>query len=112
MKRFGILIMFFSLLIGSDSMSFTIPAIELNKRTNLQTIVDQEDGIDLGHPSAVLIVFPKGHGKGEIIYKRREIWIGTYEDIVSLLTRKRLITQQEILDEMRAIRVMDEREKN
>jgi len=41
MKQFGILIMFFSLLIGSDSMSFTIPTIELNKRTDLQTIVDQ-----------------------------------------------------------------------
>ncbi|MEO2159690.1 MAG: hypothetical protein ABGX14_01110 [bacterium] len=81
MKQFGILIMFFSLLIGSDSMSFTIPTIELNKRTDLQTIVDQEDGIYLGHPSTVLledgntilIVYPKGHGKGEIIYKRREI---------------------------------------
>ena len=78
MKQFGILIMFFSLLIGSDSMSFTIPTIELNKRTDLQTIVDQEDGIYLGHPSTVLLedgnkLFTKGHGKGEIIYKRREI---------------------------------------
>ena len=71
MKRFGISIMFFSLLIGSDSMPFTIPTIELNKRTDLQTIVDQEDGVYLGHPSAVLledgntilIVYPKGHGK-------------------------------------------------
>jgi len=31
---------------------------------------------------------------------------------VSLLTRKGLITQQEILDELKAIRVRDEREKN
>ena len=69
------------MLIGSDSMSFIIPTIELNKRTDLQTIVDQEDGIYLGHPSTVLledgntilIVYPKGHGKGEIIYKCREI---------------------------------------
>jgi hypothetical protein len=34
------------------------------------------------------------------------------EVIVSLLTRKGLITQQEILDELKAIRVRDEREKN
>ncbi len=34
------------------------------------------------------------------------------EAIVSLLTRKGLITQQEILDELKAIRVRDEREKN
>jgi hypothetical protein len=34
------------------------------------------------------------------------------EAIVSLLTRKGLITQQEILDELKAIRVRDEKEKN
>jgi hypothetical protein len=34
------------------------------------------------------------------------------EAIVSLPTRKGLITQQEILDELKAIRVRDEREKN
>ena len=34
------------------------------------------------------------------------------EAIVSLLTRKGLITQQEILDELKAIRVRDEQEKN
>ncbi len=33
------------------------------------------------------------------------------EAIVSLLTRKGLITQQEILDELKAIRVRDEKEK-
>ena len=88
MKRFGIFILFFSLLIGSDSMPFTIPTIELNKRTDLQTIVDQEDGIYLGHPSTVLledgktilIVYPKGHGKGEIIYKRSEDGGKTWSD--------------------------------
>ena len=34
------------------------------------------------------------------------------EAIVSLLTRKGLITQQEILDELKAIRVRDEQEEN
>jgi len=34
------------------------------------------------------------------------------EAIVSVLTRKGLITQQEILDELKAIRVRDEQEKN
>jgi len=80
--------MFFSMLIGSDSMPFTIPTIELNKRTDLQTIVDQEDGIYLGHPSTVLledgntilIVYPKGHGKGKIIYKRSEDGGKTWSD--------------------------------
>ncbi len=34
------------------------------------------------------------------------------EALVSLLTRKGLITEQEILDELKAIRIRDEREKN
>ena len=34
------------------------------------------------------------------------------EAIVSLLTRKGLITQQEILDELKAIRFRDKQEKN
>ena len=34
------------------------------------------------------------------------------EALVSLLTRKGLITQQEILDELKAIRLRDEKDKN
>ena len=88
MKLFAAFIMFFSSLFGSDSMPFIIPTVELNNRTDLQTIVDQEDGIYLGHPSTVLledgktilIVYPKGHGKGEIIYKRSEDGGETWSD--------------------------------
>ena len=34
------------------------------------------------------------------------------EALVSLLTRKGLITEQEILDELKAIKIRDEKEKN
>jgi len=34
------------------------------------------------------------------------------EALASLLTRKGLITQQEILDELKAIKLRDEKEKN
>ena len=34
------------------------------------------------------------------------------EALVSLLTRKGIITEQEILDELKAIKVRDEKEKN
>ncbi|MDP5957653.1 MAG: hypothetical protein QGF82_02760 [Candidatus Marinimicrobia bacterium] len=44
----------------------------------------------------------------EIVYSN----MMSIEAIVSLLTRKGLITQQEILDELKAIRVRDEQEKN
>jgi hypothetical protein len=56
----------------------SIPIIDLDKETFRQVIVDREDGQYLGHPTTVLledgktilIVYPKGHGKGEIVYKR------------------------------------------
>jgi len=34
------------------------------------------------------------------------------EALVSLLTRKGLITEQEILDELKAIKIRDEKDKN
>ena len=75
-------------ILDSDPIPFLIPTIELDNRTDLQTIVDQEDGVYLGHPSTVLledgktilIVYPKGHGKGEIIYKRSEDGGKTWSD--------------------------------
>ncbi len=56
----------------------SIPIIDLNNETSRQVIVDREDGQYLGHPTTVLledgktilIVYPKGHGRGEIVYKR------------------------------------------
>lgn len=52
--------------------------IDLDSRTDLQVVVDREPGQYLGHPTTVmlednqtiLVVYPKGHGKGEIILKR------------------------------------------
>jgi hypothetical protein len=55
-----------------------IPLIDLDKDSGRQVIVDKEEGQYLGHPTTVLlndgktilIVYPKGHGKGEIVYKK------------------------------------------
>lgn len=55
-----------------------IPIIDLNDETSSQVIVDREEGQYLGHTATVLledgktilIVYPKGHGKGEIVYKK------------------------------------------
>ena len=57
---------------------YTIPTIDLAKQTHRQVIVDREKGQYLGHPTTVLlednktmlIVYPKGHGRGGIVYKR------------------------------------------
>ena len=57
---------------------YTIPTIDISSETERQTIVDREPGIYLGHPTTclledgktILCVYPKGHGKGAIQYKR------------------------------------------
>ncbi|MGE5198741.1 MAG: sialidase family protein [Rhodospirillaceae bacterium] len=57
---------------------YSIPVIDLAADTTRQTIVDREPGQYLGHPTTVLledgrtmvIVYPKGHGRGAIVMKR------------------------------------------
>ena len=57
---------------------YTIPTIDLSKQTKRQVVIDREKGRYLGHPTTVLlednktmlIVYPKGHGRGGIVYKR------------------------------------------
>ncbi|MBN1420561.1 MAG: exo-alpha-sialidase [Planctomycetes bacterium] len=52
--------------------------IDLTEQTHRQVIVDREKGQYLGHPTTVLLedgktmlcVYPKGHGRGAIVYKR------------------------------------------
>jgi hypothetical protein len=57
---------------------YTIPILDLSQETHRQVIVDKEPGQYLGHPSSVLlkddktilIVYPKGHGRGAIVMKK------------------------------------------
>jgi len=57
---------------------YTIPVVDISADTARQVVVDREAGQYLGHPTTVLledgktmlIVYPKGHGKGGIVYKR------------------------------------------
>jgi hypothetical protein len=54
--------------------------LDLARDTARQVVVDREPGQYLGHPTTVLLedgrtilcVYPKGHGKGAIVYKRSE----------------------------------------
>ena len=62
----------------SQPRGYTIPTIDLATQKHRQVIIDREVGQYLGHPTTVLledgktmlIVYPKGHGKGEIVFKR------------------------------------------
>jgi len=57
-----------------------LPLVDLAAETGRQVVVDREPGQYLGHPTTVLLedgrtilcVYPKGHGKGAILYKRSE----------------------------------------
>ncbi len=57
---------------------YTIPIVDLAADTSRQVMVDRESGQYLGHPTTVLledgrtmiVVYPKGHGKGAIMMKR------------------------------------------
>jgi hypothetical protein len=52
--------------------------IDLNDQAKLQVVVDREAGQYLGHPTTCLLedgktmlcVYPRGHGRGAIVYKR------------------------------------------
>ncbi|MCB1208160.1 MAG: exo-alpha-sialidase [Verrucomicrobiales bacterium] len=57
---------------------YTIPIVDISGDQSRQVIVDREKGQYLGHPTTVLLedqqtmltVYPKGHGRGAIVYKR------------------------------------------
>ena len=57
---------------------FSIPLVDLDREKGRQVVVDREKGQYLGHPTTVMLednrtilaVYPKGHGRGEVVYKR------------------------------------------
>ena len=57
---------------------YSIPTVDIAQETHRQVIVDREPGQYLGHPSTlllpdnrtILITYPKGHGRGAIVYKK------------------------------------------
>ncbi len=58
--------------------AYSIPTLDLADQRQRQVVVDREAGQYLGHPTTVLLedgrtilcVYPKGHGRGAIVYKR------------------------------------------
>lgn len=60
------------------SPGYSIPLVDISAQTARQVVVDREEGQYLGHPTTLLLedgrtmlcVYPKGHGRGAIVYKR------------------------------------------
>jgi lysophospholipase L1-like esterase len=84
------------------SRSYSIPTLDLAAQTERQVLVDREPGQYLGHPTTLLLedgrtvlcVYPKGHGRGPIVYKRSSDGGLTWSD--RLPTPKSWETSQEV----------------
>jgi len=65
---------------GKTQSYLRVPVIDLDRESFRQVVVDREEGQYLGHPTTVLLedgktiltVFPKGHGRGEIVFRKSE----------------------------------------
>jgi len=89
---------------------FNIPVVDISGDTSRQVIVDKEEGQYLGHPTTVLLednktilcVYPKGHGRGAIVYKRSNdaglTWGDRLETPASWLTSKEVPTIYRVTD--------------
>ncbi len=84
--------------------------LDLDGRKNRQVVVDREAGQYLGHPTTLLLedgktilcVYPKGHGRGAIVYKRSPDGGRTWSDRLptpeSWATSKEVPTLHRVVD--------------
>ena len=84
--------------------------IDLDDQVYRQVVVDREESEYLGHPTTclledgktILCVYPKGHGRGEIVYKRSEDGGITWSDRLptpgSWSTSKEVPTLHRVID--------------
>jgi len=95
----------------SGDTYLSIPVIDLDAETHRQVVVDREEDQYLGHPTTVLLedgetiltVYPKGHGRGEIVYKKSSDGGLTWSDRLpvpeSWKTSKEVPTIHRVVDE-------------
>ena len=102
----------------TQSYEYSIPTIDLSHETHRQVVVDREAGQYLGHPTTLLlednktmlIVYPKGHGKGGIVYKRSKdggkTWSERLPTPSSWVTSREVPTLHRIIDKQGKKRIV------
>ncbi len=95
---------------GVDVAAFDVPIIDLDKDAGRQVVVDRQPGQYLGHPTTCLLedgktmlcVYPKGHGRGSIVYKRSDdgglTWSERLPTPKSWATSKEVPTLHRVVD--------------
>lgn len=66
--------------VASQEKALAITLLDLDSHSDRQVVLDREQGQYLGHPTTLLLedgktilcVYPKGHGRGPILYKRSD----------------------------------------
>lgn len=104
------LTLFLCLAYISPGIAADVQLLDLNSQTDRQVVVDREKGQYLGHPTTVLLedgmtilcVYPKGHGKGGIVYKRSKNGGLTWSDRIptpeNWSTSKEVPTLHRVID--------------
>jgi lysophospholipase L1-like esterase len=95
---------------ATEPAAYTIPTIDLSTQKHRQVVVDREQGQYLGHPTTVLLednktilcVYPKGHGRGAIVYKRStdagKTWSDRLPTPATWATSKEVPTIHRVID--------------
>ena len=105
------LLLFLSLtVVPARSQDHSIQQLDLDDWTQNQVVVDREAGQYLGHPTTcllddgktILCVYPKGHGRGGIVYKRSSdggvSWSERLKTPASWSTSKEVPTLHRVID--------------
>ena len=98
------------MLVGVTSSADEIQTLDLNDQQKFHVVVDREKEQYLGHPTTVLLedgktilcVYPKGHGRGGIVYKKStdggKTWSDRLPTPASWATSKEVPTLHRVID--------------
>ena len=111
MRLIALAVFVFPIVLAADEPARLYPqTIDLDDQLYRQVVVDREAGQYLGHPTTclledgktILCVYPKGHGRGGIVYKRSDdgglTWSQRLPTPVSWATSREVPTLHRVID--------------